>query len=813
MPKGRQKVDRLAVARANGWASQEDENLRKEGLRDGRPVPDLATIQDFIRFYIYYSNGMISLRATKSSVWISKGLVQEEVIEDIRRTKHMFTHCDLTNILVSLWTDDDPIFIHPRYRVQLTFAILIYCYTGARIGTFIPDTSKKDERGLRYEDIELYVYCRMDGEMNSSSVSVRNGFRIAMREHGKLRFNPVPWLLEMAVQDGAFLHLDSLQTLKTWNPDNNEPVPLLWKLSVAEEPVLRQVNRFAGISKRAWTRESFCRIFRAVITDAGYPEVISIHTLRRGLANRLDKVAADAERSQILTQKDPDVFGRSYVDRTSALSIMDAFLGEKMRLDHIEYLRGVGKYRAIGYPRHLPAERQHAIGKHKDFCELERRLKELRIQETSGECSHQSTVDESDADNVDDDASFAIKLTTKQIQVLKTRLNQSELAKAGGKTPETIVYNDVAHCLFKAQPDRQRIVKMMLMDDHLSYQDMLFVVESLLAYCSKDYDVFYRPGEEPVNGRCPVGNYCQHKERCKMLGCEETQLKYCYECFSFTDAEEWKDHCSWHLKQGMSRRTLSPPDRMRAWKRSNELRSHAVSHIKTMCGTYFESEAQLRYHLGDTHGLQKAIWDTCGDELDNQKKSSTRADAVSRGKKRSREWKGTKKRQRLGPREAFQLRIIQWASPESRLSHAQLAQHSHNLPSDRLVTPFRQYETLFSSVDGRPGNLCANESGSNAHGIECSTRSPSPQSDSILTTLDASDLSTLYTSDEPGPSTTITSPEILPIDSHLMQDCNSSSLDEHESEIPEDRDLSGPDPTTSPTSPMPKNGSSPPKRR
>lgn len=91
---------------------------------------------------------------TKCEKWISKGLVQEEVIEDIRRVKHMFTHCDLTNILVSLWTNDDPIFIHPRYRVQLTFAILIYCYTGARIGTFIPDTSKEDERGLRYEVLQ-----------------------------------------------------------------------------------------------------------------------------------------------------------------------------------------------------------------------------------------------------------------------------------------------------------------------------------------------------------------------------------------------------------------------------------------------------------------------------------------------------------------------------------------------------------------------------------------------------------------------------------------------------------------------------------
>jgi hypothetical protein len=64
---------------------------------------------------------------------------------------------------------------------------------------------------------------------------------------------------------------------------------------------------------------------------------------------------------------------------------MDAFLGETMRLDHIEYLRGVRKYRAIGYPRRLPAERQHAITKNEDLRELKRQLKELQIHENCNE--------------------------------------------------------------------------------------------------------------------------------------------------------------------------------------------------------------------------------------------------------------------------------------------------------------------------------------------------------------------------------------------------------------------------------------------
>ncbi|KAF7136973.1 hypothetical protein CNMCM5793_006677 [Aspergillus hiratsukae] len=562
-----------------------------------------------------------------------------------------------------------------------------------------------------------------------------------------------------------------------------------------------------------------------IVVNAGYPEIITIHALRRGLANRLDKVATESERSQILTPKNPNVFGRSYIDSTSALSSMDAFLGETMRLEHIEYLRGVGKYRAIGYPRHLPAEQQHAITKNEELRELERRLNELQIQENFNESNDQSTAEESNANKVDENAGFAIKLTRKQIQVLKTRLHNSELAKYREEWIRRRVET-------QAQPDRQRIANMMPMDNDLSYQDMLSVLESLLAYCTKDYNVFYRPGEEPVDGRCPVGKCdltrlirpkrsnhvqdCQCRKHCKMLGYEETQLKYCYECFAFYTAKEWEEHCNRHLEHGMSRRceiitycytlvrpgycpfclrteSLSPSDGMRSWKRSNELRSHVINDMKMMCGKY------LRYHLSDTHGLHKAIWVASGDESDSKGKLGTRADAVSRGKKRSQEWKGDKKRQRLGPGEAGMFRVIQWASPElnvttcppvailprsrdspdgstlvesnhTGLTPVQVAQRCHPVPSssNHLATPFRQFgETSFSSADGRLGQLSDNGPGSNADGIECSTRSPSLQPDSIADTLNTSDLPTLYTSDELGSSTTTTSPEILPIDPQL----------------------------------------------
>jgi hypothetical protein len=40
---------------------------------------------------------------TNCEKWISKSLVKHDIIEGIRREKHMFTHCDVTNIIFSIW--------------------------------------------------------------------------------------------------------------------------------------------------------------------------------------------------------------------------------------------------------------------------------------------------------------------------------------------------------------------------------------------------------------------------------------------------------------------------------------------------------------------------------------------------------------------------------------------------------------------------------------------------------------------------------------------------------------------------------------
>lgn len=42
--------------------------IPKQCLQEGQPTPDLATVKDFVRYYIYSTPGMITVRPTMSSV-------------------------------------------------------------------------------------------------------------------------------------------------------------------------------------------------------------------------------------------------------------------------------------------------------------------------------------------------------------------------------------------------------------------------------------------------------------------------------------------------------------------------------------------------------------------------------------------------------------------------------------------------------------------------------------------------------------------------------------------------------------------------
>lgn len=80
----------------------------------------------------------------------------------------------------------------------------------------------------------------------------------------------------------------------------------------------------------------------------------------------------------------------------------------------------------------------------------------------------------------------------------------------GKSVPSGVVPNDIAACLFKVMPERQRLAEMIPSDKVLSHHEMLSAVHDLLSLCVRDQDVFYRPRETPTDGKCPISN-CRFK--------------------------------------------------------------------------------------------------------------------------------------------------------------------------------------------------------------------------------------------------------------------------------------------------------------
>lgn len=63
----------------------------------------LLLIQRILGIFIRFVNLPIGLSAdTNCEKWIRKSLIKEDVIKDILRVKHIFMHCDLKNIIISI---------------------------------------------------------------------------------------------------------------------------------------------------------------------------------------------------------------------------------------------------------------------------------------------------------------------------------------------------------------------------------------------------------------------------------------------------------------------------------------------------------------------------------------------------------------------------------------------------------------------------------------------------------------------------------------------------------------------------------------
>ena len=79
------------------------------------------------------------------------------------------------------------------------------------------------------------------------------------------------------------------------------------------------------------------------------------------------------QRSQHLTQGDPNVFGQSYVANCSSVAGIEAFLGEVAEHRHVDYFQGLEQFREHGLPYELPTAKR-------DELENDPELREMRAE-------------------------------------------------------------------------------------------------------------------------------------------------------------------------------------------------------------------------------------------------------------------------------------------------------------------------------------------------------------------------------------------------------------------------------------------------
>jgi hypothetical protein len=215
--------------------------------------------------------------------------------------------------------------------------------------------------------------------------------------------------------------------------------------------------------------------------------------------------------------------------------------------------------------------------------------------------------------------------------------------------------------------ERGRLADMIKFTEPRTREQKLQAVKDSLSFFTRNFEVMYRLGEEPVDGACPVyrsklpaakrirANHiyiCRRKEYIATVKARKgsdhagsIRVKYCFLCFKWFDGDAaWEEHyrahldsttpnwcgiriychtmispgfCPWYVRN----ESLPAAERLKQWTRNCTLMTHVEDdHINTVrswptsciCGTEAKDKKSLCYHLSDTYGLWKAEWKRFG---------------------------------------------------------------------------------------------------------------------------------------------------------------------------------------------------------
>ncbi|CDM34236.1 unnamed protein product [Penicillium roqueforti FM164] len=104
----------------------------------GCPAPSHDMIKQFIRWYTSSIQGRLNEDELPTvRTWIKNTLTADGIVIDQKKEKLNFTKQDFLITVSSLWQTDHQKFIPGLLKVFVLFALQLYLFTGARVGSFI----------------------------------------------------------------------------------------------------------------------------------------------------------------------------------------------------------------------------------------------------------------------------------------------------------------------------------------------------------------------------------------------------------------------------------------------------------------------------------------------------------------------------------------------------------------------------------------------------------------------------------------------------------------------------------------------------
>jgi hypothetical protein len=177
------------------------------------------------------------------------------------------------------------------------------------------------------------------------------------------------------------------------------------------------------------------------------------------------------------------------------VDVVNALIGRPADHTHIEYFQGYGQFHEHGLPRRLPIEEEQKI-------DADPRLiaKATEIQNAESD---------EDAKRLKRDYSIhKRKVYSSAFQRYQTEWVQNQrdwkVLTRGRERPDHAEQTAEKQAQCKLMPELGRLAAVMSSNEFLSFEEKVVVVKDLYTQCLRDFDVVYRPGEEPVEGRCPV---------------------------------------------------------------------------------------------------------------------------------------------------------------------------------------------------------------------------------------------------------------------------------------------------------------------